>query len=346
MLLGVGAMVAARRQCRQSGRGDPRAAGNDPPLAALLRAPAGGAADRAGVKFLAATGQSAKGMHDTFKRMSDEILFAARNADPYMQSHPLPAERVRALEELARSSPNWDKKDSPELQLRHDLMRAKLYGFMERGDAVARRYPINDQSLAAQVRARDRDLSAFRPARRHRPDRCADRGPAEQSVFPRAQGPGAARRRQGRRGDRAAAARDPARAATGADPGAAGAGAERAEQPEVGRRGHRPAAHRARPRAGIGRRLRPARDGLWPQGRPRPGRPRLRTGRHHARRRPDRAADRGARQDPFSGRLARMGEGRRHRKHRKAARHRPADAPDPGKDHSMSIVARLVAAAV
>jgi predicted Zn-dependent protease len=108
------------------------------------------AADRAGVRFLAATGQSAKGMHDTFKRMADEILFAARNADPYLQSHPLPAERVRALEELTRSSPHWDKKDSPELQLRHDLMRAKLFGFMERGDAVARRYPINDQSLAAK----------------------------------------------------------------------------------------------------------------------------------------------------------------------------------------------------
>ena len=59
-------------------------------------------ADRAGVKFLAATGQSAKGMDDTFKRMSDEILFAARNADPYMQSHPMPAERVRR----SKSSPS------------------------------------------------------------------------------------------------------------------------------------------------------------------------------------------------------------------------------------------------
>src|SRR5262245_375870 len=29
-------------------------------------------------------------------------------------------------------------------------MRAKLHGFMERGDAVPRRYPINDQSLAAR----------------------------------------------------------------------------------------------------------------------------------------------------------------------------------------------------
>jgi predicted Zn-dependent protease len=150
LLLGVGAMVAAG-----SNSGNSAAAIMGPQemirrsLLSYVRQQEE-AADRAGVRFLAATGQSAKGMHDTFKRMADEILFAARNADPYLQSHPLPAERVRALEELTRSSPHWDKKDSPELQLRHDLMRAKLFGFMERGDAVARRYPINDQSLAAK----------------------------------------------------------------------------------------------------------------------------------------------------------------------------------------------------
>ena len=175
LLLGVGAMVAAG-----SNSGNSAAAILGPQemvrrsLLSYVRQQEE-SADRAGVRFLAATGQSAKGMHDTFKRMADEILFAARNADPYMQSHPLPAERVRALEELTRSSPHWDKKDPPELQLRHDLMRAKLFGFMERGDAVARRYPINDQSLAGQLCPRHRDLSPCRSSRRHRPDRCADR---------------------------------------------------------------------------------------------------------------------------------------------------------------------------
>jgi predicted Zn-dependent protease len=107
-------------------------------------------ADRGGVKFLTATGQSAKGMSDTFKRLSEQILFAAQNADPYLQSHPMPAERVAALEVMARSSPNWDKKDPPELQLRHDLMRAKLTGFLDRGDTVLRRYPPSDTSLPAR----------------------------------------------------------------------------------------------------------------------------------------------------------------------------------------------------
>jgi predicted Zn-dependent protease len=150
MLLGIGAMVAAGSN---SGNSAAAILGPQETIRRSLlsyQRQQEEQADRGGANFLAATGQSARGMVDTFKRMSDEILFAARNADPYMQSHPMPAERVRALETIARASPHWDKKDSPELQLRHDLMRAKLFGFMERADAVARRYPINDQSLAAK----------------------------------------------------------------------------------------------------------------------------------------------------------------------------------------------------
>jgi predicted Zn-dependent protease len=89
-------------------------------------------------------------MHDTFKRLADQILYQTRYVDPYMQTHPMPAERVRALAELAKASPYWDKKDSPALQQRHDLMRAKLFGFMDRPEVVLRRYPMSNQSLAAR----------------------------------------------------------------------------------------------------------------------------------------------------------------------------------------------------
>jgi predicted Zn-dependent protease len=116
-------------------------------------------ADRAAVKFLTATGQSAKGMSETFKRLGDQTFYQTRGMSPYMQSHPLPSERVAALEGMARQSPYWDKKDSPALQARHDLMRAKLYGFVERPDAVARRYPPSDPSLAARYA---RAIAAYR----------------------------------------------------------------------------------------------------------------------------------------------------------------------------------------
>jgi predicted Zn-dependent protease len=107
-------------------------------------------ADRAAVRFLTATGQSPKGMYETFKRFSEQSLFIARGADPYAQSHPMPRERVAALADFARTSSYWDKKDDPALQLRHDLMRAKISGFMERGDTALRRYPLSNDSLAAR----------------------------------------------------------------------------------------------------------------------------------------------------------------------------------------------------
>jgi predicted Zn-dependent protease len=107
-------------------------------------------ADRAGVKFLTATNQSPKGMYETFKRFTSESLFAARGADPYLQSHPMPAERVASLEEFAHASPYWDKKDEPSLQMRHDMVRAKISAFMERPDTVNRRYPISDGSMPAR----------------------------------------------------------------------------------------------------------------------------------------------------------------------------------------------------
>jgi len=67
-----------------------------------------------------------------------------------MQTHPLPAERVRALQGLASASPHWDKRDSASLQARHEMIRAKLYGFMDHPDSVIRRYPLRNNSLPAR----------------------------------------------------------------------------------------------------------------------------------------------------------------------------------------------------
>jgi predicted Zn-dependent protease len=106
-------------------------------------------ADRAGVRFLAMTGQSAKGMYDTFKKFADDSLFAAHGANPYAQNHPMPVERMDALATLVHNQ-YWDKKDPPELQFRHDMMRAKLWGFTERPNTVLAHYPMSDTSLPAR----------------------------------------------------------------------------------------------------------------------------------------------------------------------------------------------------
>jgi predicted Zn-dependent protease len=156
MLLGVGAVAASAARGGNTGLGDAGAAAIAGPQSMIQRSLLSyqrqqeEQADRAGVNFLNQTGQSPKGMYDTFKRLTNDTLFAAHGADPYLQSHPMPAERVAALEGLARPSPYWDKKDSPELQSRHDLMRAKISGFMERQETVYRRYPLSNTSLPAR----------------------------------------------------------------------------------------------------------------------------------------------------------------------------------------------------
>jgi predicted Zn-dependent protease len=116
-------------------------------------------ADRAAVNFLNATGQSAKGMIETFQRFASESLFLSRQVDPYLLTHPMPRERIIALEAIARESPHFDKKDSPQLQFRHDMMRAKLAGFTERPEAVVRRYPPSNTSLPARYA---RAISGYR----------------------------------------------------------------------------------------------------------------------------------------------------------------------------------------
>ncbi len=108
------------------------------------------AADRAALKFLAATGQSSRGMLETFERMANEQLFAATRMDKYLQSHPLPAERVASLRETAPQTPHFEVKDPPARQARHDLVRAKLYAFTGTASEINRRYPSYDNSLPAR----------------------------------------------------------------------------------------------------------------------------------------------------------------------------------------------------
>jgi predicted Zn-dependent protease len=155
-VLGIGAIAAGARSGVDNGLASAGAAALSAPqsviqhtLLSYQRAQEENA-DRAGVKFLTATSQSPKGMYDTFKRFANESLFSAEGADPYFQSHPMPQERVAALEQLARTSPYWGKKDDPALQSRHDMVRAKISAFMERQETVYRRYPLSDTSLPAR----------------------------------------------------------------------------------------------------------------------------------------------------------------------------------------------------
>jgi predicted Zn-dependent protease len=117
------------------------------------------AADQAAVQFLDKTGQSSKGMLELFHKLANQSLASMAFVDPYVMSHPMPLDRIRNLERLAKSSPHFDKPDPPLLVLRHELMQAKIIGFVESPQSVYQKYPASDTSLPARYA---RAIAAFR----------------------------------------------------------------------------------------------------------------------------------------------------------------------------------------
>lgn len=144
-ILGIGAAIA-------TGSAAAAVAGDQLVMRSLLaeRRAQEGAADQAGLSFLNRTGQSGRGMLKTFERFAQQEFTSERYQDPFVRSHPVARARLARLRELVKSSPHYNKRDSAELQLRHDLMRAKLAGYLESPATVFNRYPSRDTSLPAQ----------------------------------------------------------------------------------------------------------------------------------------------------------------------------------------------------
>jgi predicted Zn-dependent protease len=107
-------------------------------------------ADRSALTYLQATGQSAKGMLITFRRFQSALSLAGTKIDPYQVSHPMPRDRIANLETLAEASPYFDQKDSEALQLRHDMMRAKIAVYTQGQSAASRLFRKDPRGLAAQ----------------------------------------------------------------------------------------------------------------------------------------------------------------------------------------------------
>ena len=103
-------------------------------------------ADQAAMVFLNATKQSGRGMIETFDVLADKLR-GLKGINPYLMTHPLPQTRITQLRSLVAESPYYDKTDPPALQFRHDLIRAKLSGFLDKPEVAFNRYPATDTSL-------------------------------------------------------------------------------------------------------------------------------------------------------------------------------------------------------
>ncbi|MDD9842125.1 MAG: M48 family metalloprotease [Alphaproteobacteria bacterium] len=98
------------------------------------------AADQVALQLLEATEQSPEGIIELMGDLADQEILSEVNQDPYARSHPMSRDRANAYEAGRERSAFREVKDSPQLQKRHDLAKAKIYGFLDHPSTTLRRY--------------------------------------------------------------------------------------------------------------------------------------------------------------------------------------------------------------
>ncbi len=106
-------------------------------------------ADVSALKLLEATGQSPDGIIELMDSLAGQEILSEIHQDPYARSHPMSRDRVNAYIAGAANSKYRHQPIAPEFVFRHNMARAKLFGFIDRPEVTLRRYE-GDQSPPAQ----------------------------------------------------------------------------------------------------------------------------------------------------------------------------------------------------
>ena len=107
-------------------------------------------ADRAAFRYLEATGQSAKGLQRIMIKLEGQEALNTSQQDPYLRTHPLSFERIKAAETHLATSKFADAVAPPAIQEAFTRTRAKVLGFTKGWQQTLRQFPNSDQSLAAR----------------------------------------------------------------------------------------------------------------------------------------------------------------------------------------------------
>ncbi len=108
-----------------------------------------GRADQAGATLLEATGQSGRGLVEFFDNFRYQEVFDQSRRFAYFRSHPLSSERIDALRNRVEKMSHYEQVDSPEDLAEHEIMKAKLEGFMNPQSALIK-YKESDRSYPAR----------------------------------------------------------------------------------------------------------------------------------------------------------------------------------------------------
>jgi predicted Zn-dependent protease len=107
-------------------------------------------ADQAAVTYLNNAHISPKGLVDFFDNFRYEEVFEQARRFPYFQSHPITSERIELLRRRAEEQPDYNKPDSPAAIAEYDVMKAKLFGFINPPQQTFMTYKETDTSFPAR----------------------------------------------------------------------------------------------------------------------------------------------------------------------------------------------------
>ncbi|HEV2363573.1 MAG TPA: M48 family metalloprotease [Caulobacteraceae bacterium] len=107
-------------------------------------------ADAAAVTYLEKAGYSGKGLVDFFNKFRYQEVFSDDRKFPFWRDHPLTDERIDALAVRVAKEPHYNVVDSPEAKALHEVMKAKLVGFLDQPMITFQVYPPSDKSFPAR----------------------------------------------------------------------------------------------------------------------------------------------------------------------------------------------------
>ncbi|HEY7851920.1 MAG TPA: M48 family metalloprotease [Caulobacteraceae bacterium] len=107
-------------------------------------------ADQAASTYLEKAGVSGRGLVDFFNTFRYQEVFDDERKFPYFRDHPLTDDRIEALASRVEHQPHAGVVDTPEAIARHELMKAKIEGFLDGPYQTLNDYPETDQSFPAR----------------------------------------------------------------------------------------------------------------------------------------------------------------------------------------------------
>jgi len=86
-------------------------------------------------------------------QLANQEILSEVYQDPYARSHPMSRDRVNAYIQGAKDSDYFEAEDAPALIDRHNMAKAKIYGFLDKPTTTLRRYKDDNSQPGRYARA-------------------------------------------------------------------------------------------------------------------------------------------------------------------------------------------------